>query len=277
MRGAHDALRKPSRPRPCGGRRHNSPSSMLCVKLPLFCRPPRRCSASAQVAEARRRAPGSCPSPRCGPGPPRRVFAASSAAAPDRSALCDFFDSQRGLAPPRPSLRRARAAGGLRGLGGRLLTGPRFLGTPDTRHEAAAVPSGRHGFSPRGRTRGADAAQEGSGALGERVLAGYYFLGTPDTRRHGVPRRRRAGDLELRVPGEEAPARTDDVLGRPKTSRVGVGLARTRRKAAKPGRRIPKRGASEAEKDDEKGTSHAQNGVAETGRGPANATSREPA
>ena len=50
-----------------------------------------------------------------------------------------------------------------------------------------------------------------------------------------------------------------------------------RRKALKPERRIPKRGASEAEKDDEKGTSHAQNGVAETGRGPANATSREPA
>ena len=137
-----------------------------------------------------------------------------------------------------------------------------------------------HGFCPRGRTRGADAAQEGSGALGEQVLAGYYFLGTPDTRRHGVPRRRRAaraGDLELRVPGEEAPARTDDVLGRPKTSRVGVGLARTRRKAAKPERRIPKRGASEAAKDGEKGTSHVQNGVAETGRGPANATSREPA
>ena len=60
----------------------------------------RRCSASAQVAEARRRAPGSVPSPRCGPGPPRRAFAASTAAAPDRSALCDFFDSQRGLAPP---------------------------------------------------------------------------------------------------------------------------------------------------------------------------------
>ena len=39
----------------------------------------------------------------------------------------------------------------------------------------------------------------------------------------------------------------------------------------------PKRGASEAEKDDEKGASDAQNGVAETGRGPANATSREPA
>ena len=95
--------------------------------------------------------------------------------------------------------------------------------------------------------------------------------------RKTLPRRRRAGDLELRVPGEEAPARTDDVLGRPKTSRVGVGLARTRRKAAKPERRIPKRGASAAEKDDEKGASHAQNGVAETGRGPANATSREPA
>ena len=38
-----------------------------------------------------------------------------------------------------------------------------------------------------------------------------------------------------------------------------------------------KRGASEAEKDDEKGTSHAQNGVAESGRGRTNATSREPA
>ena len=85
------------------------------------------------------------------------------------------------------------------------------------------------------------------------------------------------GDLELRAPRQKAPARTDDVLGRPKTSRVGVGLARTRRKAAKPERRIPKRGASAAEKDDEKGASHAQNGVAETGRGPANATSREPA
>ena len=50
-----------------------------------------------------------------------------------------------------------------------------------------------------------------------------------------------------------------------------------RRKALKPERRIPKRGASEAEKDDEKGTSHAQNGVAETGRGRTNATSRDPA
>ena len=136
----------------------------------------RRCSASAQVAEARRRAPGSVPSPRCGPGPPRRAFAASTAAAPDRSALCDFFDSQRAFAPP-GRVRGPRAAReGSGALGGRV------LGTPDTRHEAAAVPSERHGFSPRGRARGADAAQEGSGALGGRVLAGSYFLGTPDTR-----------------------------------------------------------------------------------------------
>ena len=179
----------------------------------------RRCSASAQVAEARRRAPGSCPSPRCGPGPPRRVFAASSAAAPDRSALCDFFDSQRGLAPPRPSLRRARAAGGLRGLGGRLLTGPRFLETPDTRHEAAAGPSGRHGFSPRGRARGADAAQRGSGALEEEILRRSYSPKgrlRPDSdlspRRHdavgynsGVALRRRRRLDGVRVGGSRRP------------------------------------------------------------------------
>ena len=125
------------------------------------------------------------------------------------------------------------------------------------------------------RERGA----EGLGSLGGRLLAGSRFLGTPATRRHAAPRgpsRRRAGDLELRAPRQKAPARTDDVLGRPSTLCSGVGLARTRRKAAKPERRIPKRGASEAEKDDEKGTSHAENGVAETGRGPANATSREP-
>ena len=68
--------------------------------------------------------------------------------------------------------------------------------------------------------------------------------------------------------------------GRPARREVELGkksIARTRRKAAKPERRIPKRGASAAEKDDEKGASHAQNGVAETGRGPANATSLEPA
>ena len=75
------------------------------------------------------------------------------------------------------------------------------------------------------------------------------------------------GDLELRAPRQKAPARTDDVLGRAETPRLGVGLARTRRNAAKPERRIPKRGASEAAKDEAKGASHAQNGVAESGRG----------
>ena len=71
----------------------------------------------------------------------------------------------------------------------------------------------------------ADAPRGNTGRLRER---------DGGERRHGArPRRRRAGDLELRVPCEEAPARTDDVLDAPKTSRVGVGLARTRRNCRK--------------------------------------------
>ena len=50
-----------------------------------------------------------------------------------------------------------------------------------------------------------------------------------------------------------------------------------RRKALKTRTSNSEARASEAEKDDEKGASHAQNGVAEMGRGPANATSLEPA
>jgi len=52
------------------------------------------------------------------------------------SRFCDFFDSQRGLAPPG----RVRGAGaapeGSGALGGRVLAGFYFLGTPDTRRLA---------------------------------------------------------------------------------------------------------------------------------------------
>ena len=95
------------------------PSSMLCVKLPLFCRPPRRCeSASAQVAGLFVE--------RLGPFR-RRAVALVTCAALDgvrrrrpqivlRSAI---FLIRKGPGAPRPSLRRARAGEGAGGLGGR--------------------------------------------------------------------------------------------------------------------------------------------------------------
>ena len=67
--------------------------------------------------------------------------------------------------------------------------------------------------------------------------------------------------------------------GRPARHEVELGKESTNElvQDVRAERRIPKRGASEASKDGEKGASHAQNGVAETGRGRTHATSREPA
>ena len=70
-------------------------------------------------------------------------YTASSAAAPDRSALCDFFDSQRGLAPPGRVRGPHAARDGSGALGGRVLAGSHFLGTPDT-HCSAGGARGRH-------------------------------------------------------------------------------------------------------------------------------------
>ena len=136
----------------------------------------RRCSASAQVAEARRRAPGSVPSPRCGPGPPRRAFAASTAAAPDRSALCDFFDSQRAFAPP-GRVRGPRAARkGSGALGGRVLAGSYFLGTPDPSRGGRGPERAAWLFPPwPGPRRGRGAG--GLGSLGGTGTSGFLLSG----------------------------------------------------------------------------------------------------
>ena len=113
-------------------------------------------------------------------GRARRAFAASTAAAPDRSALCDFCDSQRPFATPRPGPRPPRRSPRARRRAPGSVPSPRcgFHFSRDALRGGRG-PECRNGFSPRGRARGADAAQEGSGALGGRVLAGSYFLGTP--------------------------------------------------------------------------------------------------
>ena len=61
----------------------------------------------------------------------------------DRSALCDFFDSQRAFAPP-GRVRGPRAARkGSGALGVRVLAGSCFLGTPDTRPSRARAADGK--------------------------------------------------------------------------------------------------------------------------------------
>ena len=85
---------------------------------------------------------------------------------PDRSALCDFFDSQSEITPPDRVRGAPAQQEGSGALGGRVLAGFYFLGTPDTRHKADAGADGRPGLcarraSPR-RGRGAGAVREAS-------------------------------------------------------------------------------------------------------------------
>ena len=140
------------------------------------------------------------------------------------------------------------------------------MSRPCARRASSRLPQS----SAMGVERQDDDASNARRRIGHAVREGVWALTSLEVvrwtqRRHRLEEDVR--DLELRAPREEARARTDDGLGQARTLCVGVGLARTQRKAAKPGRRIPKRGASEASKDGEKGTSHGQNSVAESGRG----------
>ena len=123
----------------------------------------RRCSASAQVAEARRRAPGSVPSPRCGPGPPRRALRRRR---PPPQIVCGALRGairKGAFAPPgrvRGGARRGRAQGADGTFAGSYLRHRRDMLTVttlvNTLQAALRSRASEDGFSPRGRARGAD-------------------------------------------------------------------------------------------------------------------------